>query len=262
LNLKRFFKKNEIKKILLKSINLPSKPSNIRLSRYERVVSELTKFESIAHCKQFKFGILYAHSNQTTEEEMFSNKFGSDNFDEFLSFLGDFVELQGWQNYAGGLDVNKNTTGTHSVYTNWNNNEIMFHVSTMLPYSEYEPQQLERKRHLGNDIGILIFVDGDNTNYNTDTISSQFIHFIGIIQPIKNQETKESLYRVQFTHKNGVPDFGPHIQFNPNQKNSEFRDILLQKLINGQISSYQSPEISGTLYRSYYDILNGIVTCK
>ena len=49
----------------------------------------------------------------------------------------------------------------------------MFHVSTCLPYYENDKQQLERKRHLGNDICVIIFKDGD-TPYSPDTIKSEF----------------------------------------------------------------------------------------
>jgi Rap/ran-GAP protein len=41
------------------------------------------------------------------------------------------------------------TTGTHSVYTEWSGFEVMFHVSTLLPYNPRDTQQIERKRHLG-----------------------------------------------------------------------------------------------------------------
>lgn len=34
------------------------------------------------------------------------------------------------------------TTGTHSVYTVYQGHEIMFHVSTMLPYSKENKQQV------------------------------------------------------------------------------------------------------------------------
>ncbi len=48
-----------------------------------------------------------------------------------------------------------NTTGTHSVYTRFLGIEIMFHVSTLLPYFEKDKQQVERKRHIGNDVSSL-----------------------------------------------------------------------------------------------------------
>lgn len=33
-------------------------------------------------------------------------------------------------------------TGLYSVYTNWRSIEIMFHVSTQLPYEKNDPQKV------------------------------------------------------------------------------------------------------------------------
>ena len=52
------------------------------------------------------------------------------------------------------------TTGEESVYTVFEGHEIMFHVSTLLPYTPEQRQQVERKRHVGNDIVNIVFVDG------------------------------------------------------------------------------------------------------
>lgn len=84
---------------------------------------------------------------------------GSDDWKEFIEFMGDKVELQGWTKYNGGLDTeSKNfrvffsffylflyiagTTGTHSIYLQNSGIEVMFHVSTMIPYSEGDEQQV------------------------------------------------------------------------------------------------------------------------
>ena len=42
-------------------------------------------------------------------------------------------------------------TGQESIYTKFQDAEIMFHVSTLLPHSARDSQQIERKRHIGND---------------------------------------------------------------------------------------------------------------
>lgn len=52
------------------------------------------------------------------------------------------------------------TTGEESVWTQFEGHEIMFHVSTMLPFVHGQKQQLERKRHIGNDVVNIIFVEG------------------------------------------------------------------------------------------------------
>lgn len=44
--------------------------------------------------------------------------------------------------FRGGLDVTRGQTGTESVYTNFRGKEIMFHVSTKLPFTEGDAQQV------------------------------------------------------------------------------------------------------------------------
>ncbi len=50
---------------------------------------------------------------------------------------GDIGALKGIFNIGG-------STGTHSVYTQWNGMEIMFHVSTLLPYTPGDHQQVRK----------------------------------------------------------------------------------------------------------------------
>ena len=65
-------------------------------------------------------------------------------FDKLLSFLGDRVTLRGFDRFLGGLDSNNDLTGKESVYTEFEGNEIMFHVSTLLPYTDNDHQQVSR----------------------------------------------------------------------------------------------------------------------
>lgn len=104
---------------------------------------------------------------------------GSESFDKFLNLLGDSITLQGWAGYRGGLDTKSkrahvcwitlrshnfnvkdgefaivpllmflsllpadDTTGIKSIYTVYQGHELMFHVSTMLPYSKENKQQV------------------------------------------------------------------------------------------------------------------------
>lgn len=39
------------------------------------------------------------------------------------------------------------STGTHSLYTTYQGYEVMFHVSTMLPYMPNNPQQVRAYEH-------------------------------------------------------------------------------------------------------------------
>lgn len=51
--------------------------------------------------------------------------------------------------YRGGLDTQFGQTGEEAVYQVFKDREIIFHVSTLLPYTDNDPQQLQRKRHIG-----------------------------------------------------------------------------------------------------------------
>lgn len=59
--------------------------------------------------------------------------------------------------YRGGLDTQFGQTGVDSLYETFRDREIMFHVAPLLPYTENDPQQLQRKRHIGKTDGELEF---------------------------------------------------------------------------------------------------------
>ena len=73
----------------------------------------------------------------------------------------------------------------------------MFHVSTLLPHTESEPQQLQRKRHIGNDIVAVVFQDPD-TPFTPDMITSNFLHAFILVQPI-DPCTDDTRYREERT---------------------------------------------------------------
>jgi len=246
------------KKSILKNINISLKSNALHKSKNNNIVPQLMQLEKSLVVKQFKFGILYAKSEQKIEEEMFSNEHGSNLFNEFIDFIGDRISLQGWNKYSGGLDVSKNKTGLQSIFTTHNDCEIMFHVSTLLPYSTTDSQQLERKRHLGNDIVVIVFVEGNNARYVSSTISSHFNHILCIIHPVVTLGITS--YRLQIATRTGVAPFGPTISpVFTYQKDDAFRNLLLCKLINGELSAYKAPELSKRLCRTNVEQMNYII---
>ena len=74
-------------------------------------------------------------------------------------------------------------TGTHALYEVHKGHEIMFHVSTLLPYIETDTQQLQRKCHIGNDIVAIVFQEA-NTPFSPDMITSHFLHAYIVVQAI------------------------------------------------------------------------------
>jgi hypothetical protein len=147
----------------------------------------LVEYENSLIMRGYKFGVLYAAPGQTTEAEILSNRHGSPAFDEFLAFLGNKIQLKGWKKYAGGLDTKSGSTGESAVYTKYAGLEFLFHVANMLPYKEGDEQQLERKRHIGNDVVVIVFQEGD-AKLKPDFIRSVFNHIIIIVRPVKLTE--------------------------------------------------------------------------
>ncbi|XP_075759456.1 rap1 GTPase-activating protein 1 isoform X6 [Pelodiscus sinensis] len=210
---------------------------------YPKASQLIVAFDEHVISNNFKFGVIYQKAGQTTEEEVFSNTEESLGFLEFLDFLGDRIQLQDFRGFRGGLDVTRGQTGTESVYTNFRGKEIMFHVSTKLPFTEGDAQQLQRKRHIGNDIVAIVFQD-ENTPFVPDMIASNFLHAYVVVQ-LAHGAMGETLYKVSVTARDDVPFFGPPLP-NPAifKKGPVFREFLLAKLINAEYSSYRAEKFA------------------
>ncbi|KAI3362168.1 hypothetical protein L3Q82_012492 [Scortum barcoo] len=205
-----------------------------------RATPDLLVLEEQEGSVNFKFGVLYAKDGQLTDDEMFSNESGSESFDKFLNLLGDSITLQGWAGYRGGLDTKNDTTGIKSIYTVYQGHELMFHVSTMLPYSKENKQQVERKRHIGNDIVTIVFQEGDDTSssFKPSMIRSHFTHIFALVRYNSHNDS----YRLKIFSEESVPLFGPPLPSPPVfTDHQEFRDFLLVKLINGEKATLETP---------------------
>uniref|UniRef100_A0A8C2YGF1 RAP1 GTPase activating protein 2 n=1 Tax=Coturnix japonica TaxID=93934 RepID=A0A8C2YGF1_COTJA len=191
----------------------------------------------------FKFGVIYQKFRQTQEEELFGNNEESAAFRNFLNLLGDTITLQDFKGFRGGLDVSHGQTGVESVYTTFRDREIMFHVSTKLPFTEGDMQQLQRKRHIGNDIVAIIFQE-ENTPFVPDMIASNFLHAYIVVQ-VENPDADTASYKVSVTAREDVPSFGPPLPSPPVfQKSPEFREFLLTKLINAENACCKSDKFA------------------
>ncbi|XP_043510076.1 GTPase-activating Rap/Ran-GAP domain-like protein 3 isoform X4 [Frieseomelitta varia] len=188
----------------------------------------------------FKFGVIYAKKGQTTDDEMLSNEKGSPSFDKFLEILGERIGLKNWDKYRGGLDVKGDMTGKESYYTVYAGHEVMYHVSTMLPYSKDNPQQLERKRHIGNDIVNIVYTDDPDAidTFNPNCIRSQFTHVFAVV----SAERDGKGWRVAIYCDENVPLFGPSLPCPPVFEDPyTLREFLLVKLINGEKATFNTP---------------------
>ncbi|KAF7210673.1 transcript variant X8 [Nothobranchius furzeri] len=210
---------------------------------YPKASRLIVTFDEHVISNNFKFGVIYQKYGQTSEEELFSNSEESPAFVEFLEFLGEKIELHNFKGFRGGLDVTHGQTGAESVYCNYRNKEVMFHVSTKLPYTEGDTQQLQRKRHIGNDIVAIVFQE-ESTPFVPDMIASNFLHAYIVVQVV-NPCSDNINYKVSVTARDDVPFFGPALP-NPAvfKKGCEFHEFLFTKLINAEYACYKADKFS------------------
>jgi hypothetical protein len=137
-----------------------------------------------------------------------------------------------------------NKKGTHSWYTRWRGLEIMFHVSTCLPFASWDQHKLQISRVIGNDITNIIFIEGTQP-YNPDALISAVTHVFGVVQPIVGADSTRCLllfidlsclshiewrfcsYRVGVASKAFVPRFNPDLP--AELSSSNLKDLFLTK---------------------------------
>ncbi|XP_062895472.1 signal-induced proliferation-associated 1-like protein 2 isoform X2 [Mobula hypostoma] len=223
-----------------------------------KVMEQLLKLDEQGLSFQHKVGVLYCKAGQSTEEEMYNNETGSPVFEEFLDLLGHRVRLKGFSKYRAQLDNKTDSTGTHSLYTTYKDYEIMFHVSTMLPYTPNNRQQLLRKRHIGNDIVTIVFQEPGALPFTPRNIRSHFQHVFVIVR-VHNPCTENVCYSVAVSRSKDVPPFGPPIPKGVTfPKSAVFRDFLLAKVINAENAAHKSEKFRAMATRTRQEYLKDL----
>ncbi|XP_039208970.1 signal-induced proliferation-associated 1-like protein 2 isoform X2 [Crotalus tigris] len=227
-------------------------------SNSPKVSEQLLKLDEQGLSFQHKIGILYCKAGQSTEEEMYNNETAGPVFEEFLDLLGQRVRLKGFSKYRAQLDNKTDSTGTHSLYTTYKDYEIMFHVSTLLPYMPSNRQQLLRKRHIGNDIVTIVFQEPGALPFTPKNIRSHFQHVFVIVK-VHNPCTEKVCYSVGVSRSKDVPPFGPPIPKGVTfPKSAVFRDFLLAKVINAENAAHKSEKFRAMATRTRQEYLKDL----
>uniref|UniRef100_A0A668SG32 Uncharacterized protein n=1 Tax=Oreochromis aureus TaxID=47969 RepID=A0A668SG32_OREAU len=223
-----------------------------------KVTEQLMKLDEQGLSFQRKVGVMYCMAGQSSEEEMYNNEAAGPALEEFLHLLGERVRLKGFTKYRAQLDTKTDSTGTHSLYTTYKDYEIMFHVSTMLPYTPNNKQQLLRKRHIGNDIVTIVFQEPGALPFTPKNIRSHFQHVFVIVRA-HNPCSENTSYSVAVTRSKDVPSFGPPIPEGVTfPKSSVFRDFLLAKVINAENAAHKSHKFRAMATRTRQEYLRDL----
>ncbi|XP_043791382.1 rap1 GTPase-activating protein 1 isoform X1 [Apis laboriosa] len=217
----------------------------------------IARYDEHALVSRFKFGVLHQRAGQVTEEQLFGNRQITPAFQEFLDLLGQKIDLRDHKGYRGGLDTRHGQTGDSAVYEVFRGREVLFHVASLLPYSPGDSQQLQRKRHIGNDIVAIIFQE-EPTPFSPDMIASHFLHAFIVVQVV-DPCTPNTRYKVSVTARNDVPLFGPAL---PTPavflRGIEFKEFLLTKLVNAENAAYKAEKFSKLELRTRSALLESL----
>ncbi|KAJ8669315.1 hypothetical protein QAD02_000574 [Eretmocerus hayati] len=217
----------------------------------------IARYDEHALVSRFKFGVLHQRARQTTEEQLFANRQITPAFQEFLDLLGQRIDLKDHKGYRGGLDTRHGQTGDSAVYEVFRGREMLFHVASLLPFSPGDSQQLQRKRHIGNDIVALVFQE-EPTPFSPDMIASHFLHAFIVVQVV-DPCTPNTRYKVSVTARDDVPWFGPALP-SPAvfMRGVEFKEFLLTKLVNAENAAYKAEKFSKLELRTRSALLESL----
>ncbi|XP_037969779.2 uncharacterized protein LOC105380439 isoform X2 [Plutella xylostella] len=251
------YNREEVVRSLGKEVNI-NPP--LMLGQLPDTPEELLKLDQVFIKSELKVGVIFVKEEQSSEEDILGNNENSPLFDEFLQVLGDKVRLKGFDKYKGGLDTVHDLTGLYSVYTNWRGIEIMFHVSTLLPYERHDPQKLQRKRHIGNDIVCVVFLEADNTTFSPACIKSHFLHTFILVRVSARIKRRPTRYEISVVTRDEVGAYKPYLwEQSVFDKGPMFREWLLTKIVNGERASYSAPKFARMQERTRSQMLEDIV---
>ncbi|ETW09486.1 hypothetical protein, variant [Aphanomyces invadans] len=206
--------------------------------KLERSLKHLDKAPSR---ETMKIGVVYVGPNQSSQQEILRNDCGSPAYEQFLRELGWEVDLATHRGFVGGLDVNPKSlsNGPKTLYYASSTAELIFHVVTMMPTRDADPQQIDKKRHVGNDYVHVVWSDNLRA-YNQATITSNFNFVQVVLFPLKHN-TYDGLVLVEVLTKPNVPLFGP-LMTGMVVTQSELPDLVRQTVMNANRACRQQTQ--------------------
>ena len=120
--------------------------------------------------------------------------------------------------------------------------------------------QLQRKRHIGNDIVCVVFLEADNTPFSPSCIKSHFLHTFILVRTSPKIKRKQTRYEVSVISRDEVGAYKPYLwEQSVFDKGPMFREWLLTKIVNGERASYSAPKFARMQERTRSQMLEDLV---
>ncbi|ELP92997.1 rap GTPase-activating protein, putative [Entamoeba invadens IP1] len=204
-----------------------------------KIENEIDRNEDMTMVSTYRIGVIYIKEGQNTENEYFANDESdcSKDFWDFMDLIAEKIELKGWSKFAAGLDTKHGCTGKYSYFKQVDKYSLMFHTCPLLPNQPDETQKLERKRHIGNDVVVIAFLDRDRvTPFDPRSLTSHYTNAFIVVQPKKDfcDGAMCEGYTVNATTTPSNHPFPPYIQSSFMKSGKLFQEFFLKKLINAE----------------------------
>ncbi|XP_046568318.1 tuberin-like [Haliotis rubra] len=190
----------------------------VLLPQTETINRALRMLDHIHPYETHKIGVIYVGPNQVTDEKgILCNLFGSPRYARFVQGLGELIHLQDVDPdriYVGGLAL----TGSDGRFAySWQDEsmQVIFHVATLMPNRESDPNCNAKKLHIGNDFVTIVYNDSGE-DYKMGTIKGQFNYVNIVIRPLDYEsnavtlQTKEEPYEFKGQISTDIADILGH----------------------------------------------------
>ncbi|XP_020844956.1 ral GTPase-activating protein subunit alpha-2 [Phascolarctos cinereus] len=171
------------------------------LKKNSKLLRELKNLDSRQCRETHKIAVFYIAEGQEDKCSILSNARGSQAYEDFVAGLGWEVDLSTHCGFMGGLQRN-GSTGQTAPYYATSTVEVIFHVSTRMPFDS-DDSLTKKLRHLGNDEVHIVWSE-HTRNYRRGIIPTDFGDVLIIIYPMKNH-----MFFIEITKKPEIPFFGP-----------------------------------------------------
>lgn len=117
-----------------------------RMCLASRLAPGILALENKMIIRNFKFGVGCLPAGCDSFAGILENQAAGTAYELFLAFLGKTTSMLAWTGYRGGLDTKDDRIS--AVYNRLGDNELIFHVSHLLPYTPNDTQQVRALANL------------------------------------------------------------------------------------------------------------------
>jgi len=152
----------------------------------------------------YRIAVLCVRTNHTSQHDIMHGTKTTASFDNFLSGMGWKVKLKHHRArgcFMGGLDCSLHTK---MLYYGSSMREVSFHVVPWMPLKKNDEQQIERKRHVGNDTVHIVWCENAK-GYDISSFVSEVTAVFIVLIPLPCT----TLVKVQVFCRDPSLCFGP-----------------------------------------------------